>query len=148
MFGSTQFWVKYKVIRCTFICFGEYSCSYTNIFGGEYLYGHGPFSLRNSIIESNLPSINIGYLAGYNTTIICNNNCSINCFDNACFNTYYHCESGNCNININCDTAISSYCPFNIANITDVSLSPTLCYLMYGQWPFGIMEFMDRIESR
>ena len=113
-------------------CNGEKSCMNTIINDGYDIYGNGAYSLENSIITGNGATntelrVHLkGYLAGYNLTIYCESGlvtCTINCYGNGCYNTYYNCDlSTNCVIN--CNETQNIYCPINMSSIdANISLS-------------------------
>ena len=78
--------------------------------------GRGSYALVDSVIRPAENSILIkfyGHLAGYNTTVICedkDDDCTLECYGNSCFNTKLIChESASCDTQ--CDDDISRFCP-------------------------------------
>eukprot|EP01083_Nonionella_stella_P221595 791559_1 len=90
-------------------CHGFNSCANSHIYGvtssyGNYIGGHGAYSVQHSIIDSNNQNIDIsfmGYYSGFNTTIKChpNDQCLINCSHDACSTMYVTCD-GTCLMNM------------------------------------------------
>lgn len=113
-------------------CHGDKSCVNTIIKGTPSIKGQGAYSLMNSIVDSkstkyneNNSSITMditlrGYYAGYNTTVVCQDGdtCSITCYGNSCFNTFFKCHNNAiCNVN-NCNKNESIDCPIYV-NFSD-----------------------------
>lgn len=142
--------------------------TYNNYYNDTYwsydtiIEGYGFLSLYQSLIymsfgdlqswytELNESIVTIqlrGHLAGYNTTIICNDTkqkCNIECSGTGCTNTYYTCINGaTCNVNY-CDDSLNIICPIQI-NLTNEEIEQLFIknknneYLNYS---FNITELM------
>lgn len=118
-------------------CAGEQSCFNTSINGFIHVWGLSSLSLVNSVVTPNISSsgqdnMNVyltGFYAGYNTTVLCENvtTCSIYCYGNGCYNTYYDCNTNTTTCNIKCSKVYSMYCPqsLNLDRKTETDDSKT-----------------------
>ena len=117
-------------------CDGEYGCdSSVIIYGIEEVIARSAFGLTNAIINyknktgigsqyTSIQNITVklyGYLAGYNTTIYCNqgDRCEIECFGNGCVGTVLICSNEAVLCQVDCLNSTSSDC----ATIINVNTS-------------------------
>lgn len=100
----------------TLMCRTGEACARSELTVTSLIEARGTYSLANSVIRPAQDDLTIkfyGHLAGYNTTIICDNEdhiCSFDCYGNSCFNTKFICHE-NAACDADCDDDISRFCP-------------------------------------
>ena len=106
-------------------CFGTHSCSNSHItLTTSSIFGIGPYSLLNSLIEPTVSGTGIylaGYYTGYNATLK---------VSNSSFKTYIYCWGGNgCkNFNVDCGLFTSEECPVFVTIAANGSDTPVFLY--------------------
>lgn len=106
-------------------CYGKFSCAKANISGNDDIQATGSYSLYGSTVYSNGTDIDVdisGYFAGYNLTIVCSSgdSCAVECFDNACVETYFYCDDSVSTCTVDCNSTSGS-CPYQISSTASIT---------------------------